>query len=374
MGASGVLRYFITSSSSQMPKEVELPARTSLSVPNVRVCLRGSAVLVLFRLPLVIALMSCLCQTSLAESRSYLEAREKYERKEYLLAMLAAQKAVQEDENNALCHHLDGMTLTVLKQFTDAESNLRKAVALAPQNAEFHYSLAAMLLQQQRKIAEQLATQGLRKGRVRTGKEEEAVQALRRAIELDPNHLKARLHLGRTYYDLDRKDLAEEQFRAVLQKNPRCQWAHYHLAILHLSRGSMEEAIREYQTETELYPNESQAHLEMGELSLKQGPTQKALVHLTAAKKADPTQPDIHFALAKAYKDAGQTKEAIAAGRQSIELNPRFLDAHYLLGQLYRSAEQVEQAREQMQLFEKLKRELDEPEMEYHRKLMKTKE
>jgi tetratricopeptide (TPR) repeat protein len=350
-----------------------VPLRPHNYVSLIRRCCQRSVALP-FWIPLILPLLFCLCRTCLAESPAYLEAREKYERKEYLLAMLAAQKAVQEDEKNAHYHHLYGMVLTALKQFTDAGSQLRKAVVLAPQNAEFHYSLAAMLLQEQRETAEQLDTQGLRKGKVRTGTEEEIVQALRRAIELDPNYLKARLHLGRTYYDLDLSDMAEEQFRAVLQKDSRYQWAHYHLAVLHLSRGKIEEAIREYQTETELYPNELQAHLELGELLLKQGHTKAALEHLTAAKKADPTQPDLHFALAKAYRDTGQTQEAIAAGRQCIELNPRLLDAYYLLGQLYRAVGQAEQSRQQMQLFEKLKRELDQPELDYHRSLMKVKD
>src|SRR5438034_7715833 len=136
----------------------------------------------------------------------------------------------------------------------------------------------------------------------------------------------------------------------------------------------MEEAIREYQIETQLYPNESQAHLELGELLLKEGHTKSALEHLTAAKKADPAQPDVHLALAKAYQDTGQMQEAIAAARQCIELNPRLPDAYYLLGQLYRATGQAEQARQQMQVFEKLKRELDLPEMEYRQRLMKVKE
>ena len=46
-----------------------------------------------------------------AQSADYLEAKERYERKEYLLAMLAAQKAVQQDGENADYRHLYGMTL-----------------------------------------------------------------------------------------------------------------------------------------------------------------------------------------------------------------------------------------------------------------------
>lgn len=323
-------------------------------------------------LPLLsIASLLSLLPLALAESPNYVEARERYDRKEYLLAMLAAQKAVQEDDGNANSQHLYGVILTALKQFTDAASHLRKAVALNPENAEFHYSLAAMLMQERTEMAERLASQGLRKGSVRMGTEQEALQALRRAIELNPDHLKARLHLGRAYVDLNRSELAEEQFRAVVKRDPHYQWGHYHLAVIALGRGSIEEALREYQKEIELYPNESQAHLELGELLLKQGHTKSALEHLTAARTADPSQPGVHFALAKAFKEAGQIQKAIAAARKSVELDPRSPDVYYLLGQLYRAAGQTDEARQQMLAFERLKRELDQPEREYHERLLK---
>lgn len=83
----------------------------------------------------------------------------KYDRKEYLVAMLAAQKAVGEDGNNAAYRHLYGKVLLALRQFTDAEIHLRKAVDLESENAEFHYSLATLVLEQ-KTIAEGPSRQG----------------------------------------------------------------------------------------------------------------------------------------------------------------------------------------------------------------------
>ncbi|MBM3801798.1 MAG: hypothetical protein FJW26_05720, partial [Acidimicrobiia bacterium] len=45
---------------------------------------------------------------------------------------------------------------------------------------------------------EYLAAMGLRGGTVKTGREKEVAEVLSRTVELDPSHLKARLHLGRT--------------------------------------------------------------------------------------------------------------------------------------------------------------------------------
>ena len=82
------------------------------------------------------------------QSADYREAKERYERKEYLLAMLAAQKAVRQDGENADYRHLYGMTLLQLNQYSDAEPQLRKALALDPAKADFHYGVAALILQQ----------------------------------------------------------------------------------------------------------------------------------------------------------------------------------------------------------------------------------
>ncbi len=81
----------------------------------------------------------------LAQSPSYLEAREKFERKEYLAAMPPAQKAVEENGENAASRYLYGAILLELKQYSEAETNLRKAVELEPDNAEFQSTLKKLL-------------------------------------------------------------------------------------------------------------------------------------------------------------------------------------------------------------------------------------
>ena len=160
-----------------------------------------------------------------AESLQYQEARERFEKGEFLLAMLAAQKAVEESSENAAYRHLYGAILLELKQHSEGEINLRKAVELDPDNAEFLYTLADLLITQKSDVAirKELRT-GI--GQPRFGNvDQEGVEMLKRAIELNPDHFKARHRLGRAYTDLNQHDLALEQFRAIADKNPALTYA-----------------------------------------------------------------------------------------------------------------------------------------------------
>ena len=90
------------------------------------------------------AVVFCGFGAAWAQSSHYLEARAKYERKEYLGAMLPARKAVEEDGQNAAYRHLYGVILTELGQFSDAKDHLRIAVELKPRNAEYQYRWGAL--------------------------------------------------------------------------------------------------------------------------------------------------------------------------------------------------------------------------------------
>ncbi len=297
-----------------------------------------------------------------SDTPSYLEARKKFEAEEYLLAMLAAQKAVEENPEQANHRHLYGLVLMELKQFNDSKVQLRKAVALEPDNAKFQYSLGATLVQEKK---ERLAP-GSSDERLLllwrifpvpvVGTEDETLEALKRAVELDPNHLEARLHLGRNYYEQSRYDLALQQFRAIAEKDPNYPWIHYHLSVLLGDMGAVQDALQALEKEVEQYPDHWYARLELGELLEKTGRLQSALGHLLQAERERSANADVQYALAKVYRGLGEREKALASALECIELDPGFIDAHYLVGQLYRESGQPERSRTAIERFERLRR------------------
>ena len=225
----------------------------------------------------------------------YREAQTHFEKGEYLLAMLAAQRAVQQDGQNAKYRYLYGAILLELKQYSEAEINLRQAVASEPNRAEFQYSLGELLLAKKNEAAIlKEARSGVGQPRMRNV-DPEGIKALERAVKLDPDLLKARLRLGRAYYDLNRHDLALQQFQTIARKNPRYPWIHSSLAVVYMNAGAVDSAVQALQTELRNYPDHHSARLELGEALLKAGDTAQAVEHLLQLKEEDvsPSRPRV---------------------------------------------------------------------------------
>lgn len=296
-----------------------------------------------------------------AQSADYLEAKERYERQEYLLAMLAAQKAVQQDGENAEYRHLYGMTLLQLNQYSDAEPELRQALALDPSKADLHYGVAALILQQRSETEDPTDPMGMGARNETSEPVEEAIRLLEKALELDPGHLKARMHLGRTYHQQNMRSKALRQFEAVVARVPGYAWAHYHLAAIYLDAGKFREALQALRQEVEDHPDAGQARLELADLLLQLGKPKPALAQLTAVSLESQTVslPDLHFGLAKVYRRLGQMDKAIAAARQSIRLLPDNPVAHRFLARLYRDAGESEQARQALESYRELKERIE---------------
>ena len=278
----------------------------------------------------------------LAESKPYQEALAKFQSRQYAEALPLAEAALRADANDPTYVHLYGAVLAALDQFYLAEEYLRKAVALAPNQAEFASDLGG-LLHNERKYAE-------------------AVPVLKRAIELDPENLTARMMLARSYvfsyHELkipNFVDLTLEQLNYIVQKDPRFPGVHHHIGLVYINAGEPAKAIEELRTELRYDPGSAQARLELGETLLKLNQFHQAAEELAMAAQRAPQMPAIPFALAKAYRADGQTDKALDAARKCTELDPNFADGHYLLGQLYRETHQPELAQEQFEVFRQLK-------------------
>ncbi len=287
-------------------------------------------------------LAGLLALSAAAQQNPYQQALEKYQSKQYREALPLAEEALREDRNNPTCFHLYGSILAALGQFYLAEDNLRKAVALAPDQPAFAYDLGALLHQEKKYV--------------------EAVPVLKRAVALNPENLTARMMLARSYvfsyHELQLSNFVEltlEQLQYIVKKNPRFPGVHHHIALVYINSGEPAKAIEELNTELRYYPENAQARLELGETLLKLNQYHKAAEELLTAARQAPQMPAIQFALAKAYKADGQTAKALEAARKCVELDSSFADGHYLLGQLYRDLNQPELARKQFELFRQLK-------------------
>jgi predicted Zn-dependent protease len=291
---------------------------------------------------MVVVLLTLVSGLAFGQQDLYKAAVETFQRRQYDQALALAERALQTDVNNPAYLHLCGAILAAAGRLDTAEEYLRKADARSPDQPPYAYDLGT-LLHNERKYPE-------------------AVPVLKRAVELAPENLAARMMLARSYvfsfHELKLPnfvDLTLEQLNYIAGRDPRFPAVHHHLALVYINTGDLAKAQDELNTELRLFPENAQARLELGETLLKLNENHRAVGQLQIAAKQAPQMPPVYFALGKAYRADGQPAKALDAVRRCVELDPQFPTCHYLLGQLYRDLNQPDQAKEQFELFKRLK-------------------
>ena len=72
-----------------------------------------------------------------------------------------------------------------------------------------------------------------------------AIEEYKKAIELNPNHLKAYMNLGAVYMQQEKYDQAIEEFNTAVKLNYYYGKAHYNLGYIYLLKGEKEKAEEE---------------------------------------------------------------------------------------------------------------------------------
>ena len=85
-----------------------------------------------------------------------------------------------------------------------------------------------------------------------TGRPEEALQEMKRALELEPTSLVMNTFMGATLYFAGRYDEAIEQCRRTIEMDPNFAVAHWHLGLAYEQKGMFDDAIAEFQKATTL--------------------------------------------------------------------------------------------------------------------------
>jgi Flp pilus assembly protein TadD len=139
--------------------------------------------------------------------------------------------AIQQSANlaplDAAAHSNLGITLQEMGRLDEAESSLRRAIALDADFAEAHNNLGITLIGQER---------------VR-----EAEASLRRAIALKPDYAEAHNNLGNALKDSTEATEAEACYERAILLAPDYAEAHSNLASLYQSLGRLREIVSEDQ-------------------------------------------------------------------------------------------------------------------------------
>lgn len=103
-----------------------------------------------------------------------------------------------------------------------------------------------------------------------------AEAAYRRAVQLDPTHLDARVNLGRMLHESGKLAAAEEEYRAVLAAGPHAT-ASFNLAVALEDQGREDDALHAYHEAIAADPNCEDAYFNLARIYERRGERASAL-------------------------------------------------------------------------------------------------
>jgi TolB-like protein len=137
---------------------------------------------------------------------------------------------------------------------------------------------------------------------------------------------------------------AVEAARKAVELDDTLAEAHTSLARALASNLQLAAATSEFHRAIELNPNYATAHQWFGECLQSQGQLEEALAELKRAQEVDPLSLVISSLYGFALDTVGKSTEAIAQLRKAIEIDPTYVNAHGLLGNVLEHNVQLNEA------------------------------
>lgn len=190
-------------------------------------------------------------------------------------------QALELDPDFALAYNHRGNVYCDLAEYERAVADYRRAVEAEPELAIGWYNIGLTLHQ-------------------KMGRATDALPALDRALQLDPEYADALSVRGKLYKDLDRYEEAADDLRRCLEHGgSRAAWAH--LGYVREMLGRKEQAYKDYERAVAEAPDRDIGWFHRG----------------------------------RSYRDRGRYEEALADFNRAIEITPSFADAYKNRGMTY---------------------------------------
>jgi tetratricopeptide (TPR) repeat protein len=161
------------------------------------------------------------------------------------------------------------------------------------------------------------------------GRLQEAEQAYRKILEVDPNNVAAWHLLGRLAGQLADWDAAVRCISHALRLWPTYAEAQSDLGTIFEARGELEKAAAAYRQAVGLKPNYAVAHFNLGNVLKQQGKPHEAAACFRQAIAANPDFAPAHTSLGTILVDEARLDEAAAHFDCALKLDPHYARAHF---------------------------------------------
>jgi len=174
---------------------------------------------------------------------------------------------------------------------------------------------------------------------------DQAVDAYRQAIKLDPTLAAAYHALGRVYVNMGRAADALGPMRTAIRLDPENAIAHVNLGITLENLRHFDEALTELNEAKRLNPQNATIHNELGNLlnNFMARPSE-ALPEYQEASRLDPGDAAVQHNLGLTLIELGKSAQAIGPLQEALRLEPQYRNARYLLSDTYGKLGRYEEA------------------------------
>jgi tetratricopeptide (TPR) repeat protein len=178
----------------------------------------------------------------------------------FQLSSILAGRMIEVAPNSFRVRQLVADLLEAHKQYAPAAIQYRKAIALAPNAPGLHYRLGLMLVRSSNEPAAW----------------DEARQAFRDELKIDPTHARCYVELGDILRKQGQLEEAEKLFERGLRLNADLPEAHLGLGRIQAARGNLEPALAQLQEAVRLAPVSEVAQFELSQVLSRLGRKQEA--------------------------------------------------------------------------------------------------
>lgn len=181
----------------------------------------------------------------------------------------------------------------------------------------------------------------------------QAIEACKQAVRLDPDNVAAHVWLGDSYRVLGRDQEAVEAYKQVIRLDPDHKFAHLALGWSYQALGRHDEAIAAFKQAVRLDNDNNialgglkESYRELGRWQEADGVSkqleqrserfeQSAAEMYKEGIRREPDNAAWHYGLGRTYQERGRYQEAVEAYKQAVRLDPNHVGAHFWLGWTY---------------------------------------
>ena len=284
---------------------------------------------------------------------------EYLKQKKYSDAESELQKALSGSRNNPDVYAGLGKIYLKRKKFNEAMAYFQKSIQLNPSESSYHLKLAEAYtakgnLDEAMKVyktALELDAQSYEAYyqigvlRISQGARADGVESLNMSIKLNTDYYKPYKILGELYAGEGENEKALAEFRRAIRLKADDPDLYLVLGELLFKEKKENEAITIFKKLAKTFPQNLKGQVRLADWFFKRGDADRALGFYEKAEFLDPQNYEIQARLGQLYSGKNKFNKAMDAFNKAVELNPQDDNSFYQLGRLLNSIKKYGDAR-----------------------------